>query len=374
MATKATLSEADLKVAERFEAMGMNGDLVLSRIRNGADVDRQTREKWFERDVQTLANAHSLSESQARTDMKAAYKDAAEIYRDARGEIRDINRAFAEGRGDEFLNDKVGRGVQDEIEKMKGQGFDRAAIGGRLLEIEDRVHERVTGRAPDRTEGDDRSEPNRQASASDTRATAPTDQRSAKIDLNEGVRGQIVETGTALFDEKDKQSRSPYVDLKVEGPDKPYRVWGVDLPDMMQRENLTVGDAATLAHNGFKTVTVTVTKIDEKTGEEKSIEAQRRVWKATDIELGDRGVDRSEDAVPAPRASTPDQREQSQKEQRTEVSVSTGVTGVIVDAKEALVRADDPNSGYEGRRQRRATADLGDCPAGPDGPQQYQHR
>ena len=344
MATKATLSEADLKVAERFEAMGMNGDLVLSRIRNGADVDRQTREKWFERDVQTLANAHSLSESQARTDMKAAYKDAAEIYRDARGEIRDINRAFAEGRGDEFLKDKVGRGVQDEIEKMKGQGFDRAAIGGRLLEIEDRVHERVTGRAPDRTEGDDRSEPNRQASASDTRATAPTDQRSAKIDLNEGVRGQIVETGTALFDEKDKQSRSPYVDLKVEGPDKPYRVWGVDLPDMMQRENLTVGDAATLAHNGFKTVTVTVTKIDEKTGEEKSIEAQRRVWKATDIELGDRGVDRSEDAVPAPRASTPDQREQSQKEQRTEVSVSTGVTGVIVDAKEALARPDDPNS------------------------------
>ena len=246
-------------VAERFEAMGMNGDLVLSRIRNGADVDRQTREKWFERDVQTLANAHSLSESQARTDMKAAYKDAAEIYRDARGEIRDINRAFAEGRGDEFLNDKVGRGVQDEIEKMKGQGFDRAAIGGRLLEIEDRVHERVTGRASDRTEGDERSEPNRQASASDTRVTASAGQRSTKIDLNEGVRGQIVETGTALFDEKDKQSRSPYVDLEVEGRDKPYRVWGVDLPDMMQRENLTVGDTATLAHNGFKTVTVTVT-------------------------------------------------------------------------------------------------------------------
>ena len=58
-ATKAVLKDADRQVAERFEAMGINGDLVLSRIRNGADVDRQTRENWFERDVKTLANANS---------------------------------------------------------------------------------------------------------------------------------------------------------------------------------------------------------------------------------------------------------------------------------------------------------------------------
>ncbi|KIC39843.1 hypothetical protein RA27_17495 [Ruegeria sp. ANG-R] len=353
-ATRATLKEADRKVAERFEAMGINGDLVLSRIRNGADVDRQTRERWFERDVQTLANANSLSENQARIDMKAAYKEAAEIYRDARDDIRDINRAFAEGRGDEFLKEKVGRGVQDEIEQMKGQGFDRAAIGGRLLEIEDRVHERVTGRGPDRTEGIERSEPNprvpedRQTNAS-SRVAAPVGQAPGKIDLNEGVRGRIVEAGSALYDEKDPQSGNPYVDLKIDGRDKLHRVWGVDLPDMMAREQLSIGDTATLAHDGYKTVTVR--KTDLKTGEEKTIEARRRAWKATDIERApreeQRGLEPAKEAAHIQRDATvgrnraPEQKDRAAKQ---EVSVEAGVTGVIVDAREALVRPGDPDS------------------------------
>ena len=226
-ATKAVLKDADRQVAERFDAMGTNGDLVLSRIRNGADVDRQTRENWFERDVRTLANAHSLSENQARIDMKAAYKDASEIYRDARGEIRDINRAFAEGRGEDFLNEKIKTGVQDEIQAMKGQGFDRAAIGGRLLEIEDRVQERVTGRAPDRAEGEARPGSEQQGKAPDARAAGTAPQRP---DLDAGVRGQIIGTGDALFKEDEKDSLSPYVDLKVDGRDKPFRVWASICP------------------------------------------------------------------------------------------------------------------------------------------------
>ncbi|MCX8953417.1 relaxase/mobilization nuclease domain-containing protein [Ruegeria sp. NA] len=336
-ATNAALKDADRQVAERFEAMGINGDLVLSRIRNGADVDRQTRENWFERDVKTLANAHSLSENQARIDMKTAYKDAAEVYRDARGEIRDINRAFAEGRGDDFLKDKVGQGVTDEIDRMKRQGFDRAAIGGRLLEIEDRVEERVTGRAPGHDAPDARPGPAR--SGERAAGTAPR-----RPDLNAGVRGQIIGTGDALFKEDEKDSMSPYVDLKVDGRDKPFRVWGVDLPDMMQRENLNIGDTATLAHDGYKKVTVS--KIDKETGEEKNIEANRRAWKATDIDRAPRGNDRAQEQPLLPDATNAKAGEKGQQDRtvRQEVSVETGVTGVIVDAKEALVRPDDQNS------------------------------
>ncbi|WP_170419504.1 relaxase/mobilization nuclease domain-containing protein [Ruegeria atlantica] len=340
-AANAVLKDADRQVAERFEAMGINGDLVLSRIRNGADVDRRTRENWFERDVKTLANAHSLSENQARIDMKAAYKDASEIYRDARGEIRDINRAFAEGRGDDFLQEKIKTGVQDEIQTMKVQGFDRAAIGGRLLEIEDRVQERVTGRAPDRVEGEARPGPEQQGSAPNEKAVSSAPYHP---DLDAGVRGQIVEVGSALFKEDEKDSMSPYVDLKVDGRDKPFRVWGVDLPDMMQRENLSVGDTVTLAHDGYKRVTVS--KVDPETGEKKSIEANRRAWKASDIERAPRDNDRSREQPMLPDVTNAKAGEKALQARavRQEVSVETGVTGVIVDAKEALVRPDDSNS------------------------------
>lgn len=345
-ATKAVLKDADRQVAERFEAMGINGDLVLSRIRNGADVDKQTRENWFERDVKTLANAHSLSENQARIDMKAAYKDASEIYRDARGDIRDINRAFAEGRGDDFLQEKIKTGVQNEILTMKGQGFDRAAIGGRLLEIEDRVQERVTGRAPDHVDGEARPGPERQGQVPDARPAGTAPQRP---DLDAGVRGQIVKTGSALFKKDEKDSLSPYVDLKIEGRDKPFRVWGVDLPDLMQRENLNIGDTATLAHDGYKRVTVS--KVDPETGEAKSIEANRRAWKASDIERApreeQRGLEPQQEAARNKRdvpQDRPEEKGQQDRADRQEVSVETGVTGVIVDAKEALVRPDDPNS------------------------------
>ena len=374
-ATKAVLKGADRQVAERFEAMGINGDLVLSRIRNGADVDRQTRENWFERDVRTLANAHSLSESQARIDMKAAYKDAAETYRDARTEIRSINHAFAEGRGEDFLREKVDQGVSGEIDRMKRQGFDRAALGGRMLEIEDRVQERVTGRVPDRGVADARPGPARQADDAGDRTSTPAP---ARPDLKTGVRGEIVVTGSALFDKEDKDSLSPYVDLKIEGRDKPYRVWGVDLPDMMERQDLAMGDTATLAHDGHKAVTVK--KTDKETGEEKNVEAKRRAWKATDIDRAPREANRTHNtgaqlqrgsaAQPAqdrprqpPRIDqktgeplqpgadahrAPDQPRQppriEQGTERVEQIAQTGVTGVIIDAKEALVQPDDPNS------------------------------
>ena len=130
----------------------------------------------------------------------------------------------------------------------------------------------------------------------------------------------------------------------MDGRDTPFRVWGVDLPDMMQRENLNIGDTATLAHDGYKKVTVS--KIDKETGEKKSIEANRRAWKATDIERAPRNNDRSQEQPMLSDAKNALAGEKVQQDRtvRQEVSVETGVMGVIVDAKEALVRPDDPNS------------------------------
>lgn len=353
------LAEADSKVEDRFEAMGISGNLALSRIRNGADVDRETREKWFERDVQTLANAHSLSEKQAREDMKAAYKDAAEIYRDARGEIRDINRAFAEDRGDEFMSAKVKQGMEAEFKQMKSFGYTDADIGGRLLEIEAVVSDKVLGYVPDdlkehvpdtvrlrskeRDTAADRSETKSRETGEATRAPEPAAAQSKQPDFKDGVRGEIVVTGTALFDKEDSNSRSPYIDLKVEGRDKPVRAWGVDLPDMMERQNLNVGDTATIAHDGYKMVNVK--KVDKETGEERTIETKRRAWKASDVEKAPHEQERTQPSL-SERAASQERTDpgQTQRTQRQEVSVETGVTGVIIDAKEALARPDDPSS------------------------------
>lgn len=346
-ATNAVLKDADRKVAGRFEAMGINGDLVLSRIRNGADVDKQTRENWFDRDVKTLANAHSLSENQARIDMKAAYKDASEIYRDARAEIRSINHAFSEGRGEEYLKGRVNEAIVSELERQDQRKLDDPSYKKENpLDVSNRLQEKITGRAHDRGEGEARSGPARSGERTDTRAAGSAPRRP---DLDVGVRGQIIGTGDALFKEDEKDSMSPYVDLKVEGRDKPFRVWGVDLPDLMQRDNLSVGDTATLAHDGYKRVTVS--KIDPETGEEKTIEANRRAWKASDIERApreeQRGLEPQQEAARIKRDAPQDRPEEKGQQDRTvrqEVSVETGVTGVIVDAKEALVRPDDPNS------------------------------
>ncbi|MEX0278583.1 MAG: relaxase/mobilization nuclease domain-containing protein, partial [Ruegeria sp.] len=291
-ATKAMLQNADRQVAERFETMGINGDLVLSRIRNGADVDRQTRENWFERDVKTLANAHSLSENQARIDMKAAYTDAAETYRDARTKIRSINYAFAEGRGEEYLNERVNEAVVSELERQDNRKLDDPSFQKENpIDVSNRLEEKITGRAPVRLEQGARAGPTQQGEPTTARADASEPRRP---DLDAGVRGQIIGTGDALYKEDEKDSMSPYVDLKVNGRDKPFRVWGVDLPDMMQRESLNIGDTATLAHDGYKKVTVN--KVDQKTGEEKTIEANRRSWKVTDIDRAPREADRTQDA------------------------------------------------------------------------------
>ncbi|MEM1003768.1 MAG: hypothetical protein AAGK26_00195 [Pseudomonadota bacterium] len=320
-ATKAVLTEADRKVSEHFEVMGMNGDLALSHIRNGADVDRQTRDNWFERDVRTLANTLSLSENQARTDMKAVYKTAAEIYRDACGEIREINRACSENRGDQFLADRASNELDKEIAREKRLGFDDASIGGRLGEIEDTMDRRVYGES--------------RAEETTARTDSRNRQASGRPDLKVGVRGRIVATGSTLYDTEDKDSQSPYVDLKIEGRDTPYRVWGVDLPDMMERQNLAVGDTAPLVHDGFKYVTVE--KRDKETGEEKEVEVKRCAWKASDIERASRETDRSQDHSIPPHVSSPEA-------ERVEQVAQTGVTGVIIDAKESQVRPDDPSS------------------------------
>ena len=107
------------------------------------------------------------------------------------------------GRGDDFLQEKIKTGVHDEIRTMKGQGFDRAAIGGRLLEIEDRVQERVTGHAPDRLEGDARPGPERQSQATDAGATGSAPRHP---DLDAGVRGADHQGWVCALQEKTRKT------------------------------------------------------------------------------------------------------------------------------------------------------------------------
>ena len=66
--------------------------LRLDVSSRGREVDAETRQKWFERDVTTFANANNLSDTMAREQVKGAYFEAAQEYGAARQDIRGINR------------------------------------------------------------------------------------------------------------------------------------------------------------------------------------------------------------------------------------------------------------------------------------------
>lgn len=256
VAVNAALSKADQAVKSRFEQMNMNGNLALSRIINGSDVDRQTRRNWMDRDVKAYANANSMSEKQARKDVEAAYRDAAAIYRNARSEIRGINRDFAEGRG-----------------------------------VEVAAAPQQTARSPVRETQQTRT-PSQPAPSDNPERKDPQ-----RLDLKAGVRGEIVATGEAQFDPEDEDSMSPYVDMKIDGHDKPKRLWGVGLPDMMERHGLKVGDIATIAQNGKEEVTVKKRNKDTGVIEEKNV--LRNKWDAREFDYKkDRdAIDRKYDKI-----------------------------------------------------------------------------
>ena len=101
------------------------------------------------------------------------------------------------------------------------------------------------------------------------------------IDYQKGIEGRITGIGTAPYRDRDGASSTPYVALEL-ADGRAHKLWGVALPDMVDRHELKVGDKATIYDDGRKAVTVN--SRDPKTGEEREIQTFRREWGARDIE------------------------------------------------------------------------------------------
>lgn len=100
------------------------------------------------------------------------------------------------------------------------------------------------------------------------------------IDYQKGIEGKITGIGTAPYRERDGASSTPYVAMEL-ADGRTHRLWGVALPDMIDRFELKLGDRATIYDDGRKAVSVK--SLDPKTGKERDIETFRREWGARDI-------------------------------------------------------------------------------------------
>lgn len=245
------LSQADRHVVERFTKIGFSGDLAMDRIRQGTTVDKETRQQWFDRDVKTHANTNSLSEKQARTDLIAAYGDATGIYKEARKDIRNINRADI---GQSHIEQPAPDRVDMAKDQEKGQGG--------------------------RPQAGQSQPPNVTEPRGEARSDGPF-----------SVTGVIKEIGEKLYRENDPKSSSPYITVTQDNG-KDRDVFGVAMPDVVERYRLKEGDRATLTNIGNETVEVPQT--DPKTGERKAIMAERRAWEASNIDRASR-TDQRED-------------------------------------------------------------------------------
>lgn len=89
---KAIIDRADNVVVAYLISKGIDGDLVLQRIRDAPNVDWETRNKWAERDIQAFAKSNNVSEKDARQVYERGFRDASRIYAKARDDIRDVKR------------------------------------------------------------------------------------------------------------------------------------------------------------------------------------------------------------------------------------------------------------------------------------------
>lgn len=111
--------------------------------------------------------------------------------------------------------------------------------------------------------------------------------RYARVDHAAGITGKLIDAGMAKFCEGDDVKPTPYADL-LDAAGSTHRLWGVSLPDAMDKGGVTVGDVVTLRKDGTEEVVITVPVIDEVTGAKTFEErvGERNVWTA--IRVGDR--------------------------------------------------------------------------------------
>lgn len=111
--------------------------------------------------------------------------------------------------------------------------------------------------------------------------------RYSRVDHAAGVTGKLVDAGMAKFREGEDVKPTPYADL-LDAAGTTHRLWGVSLPDAMEKGGVTIGDVVTLRKDGTEEVVISVPVIDEVTGAktwETSV-GERNVWTATLV--GDR--------------------------------------------------------------------------------------
>lgn len=112
--------------------------------------------------------------------------------------------------------------------------------------------------------------------------------RSIRVDHAAGVTGEMIDAGQAQFREGEDAKPTPYVDLR-DPSGIVHRLWGVSLPDAIEKAEAKIGDTITLRKDGTEDVTVRVAVVDDETGEKRFEDrlAERNVWMARIIEAGD---------------------------------------------------------------------------------------
>ena len=71
---------------------------------------------------------------------------------------------------------------------------------------------------------------------------------------DKGVRGTVTGIGDAPYKDREGASQTPFVAMKLDDG-RTHKLWGVGLPSMVADKQLSVGDTATIASAGKKSVT-----------------------------------------------------------------------------------------------------------------------
>ncbi|MDA3859095.1 MAG: hypothetical protein PF480_12875 [Roseovarius sp.] len=169
--------------------------------------------------------------------------------------------------------------IEATAQGIRVQGYrpndkDRAEADRRAELIGERVIERTDqGRSTYGTRSQSRAQPQNPAKGASN--VVPM------IDYQKGIEGKITAIATAPYRDREGASSTPYLALEL-ADGRTHKLWGVALPDMIDKHELKVGDKATIFDDGKKAVTVKTR--DPKTGEERDVETFRREWGARDIE------------------------------------------------------------------------------------------
>ena len=119
---------------------------------------------------------------------------------------------------------------------------------------------------------------------------APLDKwaRALRIDHAAGVTGELVETGKDHYRGNKDVEKSPYADVQTDDGTV-HRVWGVSLPNAIEKSRVETGDTVTLRKDGVEKITINVPFVDPETGKKQSEkrEVERNVWTASQVEAAD---------------------------------------------------------------------------------------